>query len=726
MEQNQRLNRLYARTGVFWRWASNPTMRAIRSGLLLALPLVMAGCFALLINQLPIPAYQRAMLALFGPNWPLFGATVWSGTLGVLTLLMVFSISQQLTIGYNQKHPLAPINPIITALVSFSSLIVITPRIEGVGLTTQWTGSGGLFVGIIVALAATRLFLFLARRSRFSLHVEGSDAAIPQAFASLVPGFLTVLVFSSLSLFFDFLSGDDGIQQFLHNTLPSLFSLLDHPFGSTTAYIVIGQGLWFIGVHGANLLDPVNQIYTLAFEENLVAHAAGAPMPHIVTKVFLDTFVYMGGAGSSLCLLAALLLASKSSGSRKLAKLSILPGIFNINEPLLFGLPVILNPVFLIPFILTPLTLALCSYLAIVAGLVPLPLVSINWTTPPIIGGYIATGSIAGSLLQCFNLCLGTLIYIPFVKISDRIKADRRQEVLNGLLEVACSNRVSPSGKKCLDRSDEIGALARALANDLQTSLQTGAGLYVEYQPQINHLSGRVIGAEGLIRWQHPVYGLIPAPIMVAVSEDGDFIKPLGLWVLHEICGERKRLRHCGIDDAFRLSVNVSVLQLNDRNLLRKILDALTKHDLQPSLMGIEITESVALDLGAGHSKVLREIHQSGIAISIDDFSMGHSSPLYLKHFPVDVLKIDKTLSKDITENHTSVEIVTAIVKLCRALDVDVIVEHIENQAQIDLLRKLDCHIFQGYFFSKPIDGEKLLAYLQAANDRGLVVRSDA
>ncbi len=710
------IDKIFSDTAPAWHWAFNPTMQAIRNGLLLALPLVMAGSIALLINNLPIPAYQQAMEAIFGSNWRLFGATIWGGTFGVLALLMLYSISQQLTIEYNQKHPLEPVSPTISALVSFASLVVITPKIEGAGLAAHWSGSGGLFVGIVVALLATRLFLFLIKHLRVSLYAEGADTAIPQAFASLIPGIATVLIFTLVGICFNVFTGS-SIHQFVHDMVLYPFSLFRDTLGTSTAYIFICQLLWFVGIHGTNVLDPVtHQFYELAAQENLVAMAAGLPLPHIFTKLFLDTFVYMGGSGSSLCLLIALLIASKNDGSRKLAQLSLLPGIFNINELLLFGLPVILNPIFLIPFVFVPLILAFSGYFAVSLGLVPGPTIAVDWTTPPIVGGYTATGSISGSLLQCFNLALGTLIYIPFVKISDRIKEGRLKAAMNGLMDVACNNAVSPSGKKCLDRDDEIGALARALANDLQTALQTSEGLYVEYQPQVDHVSGVVIGAEALVRWRHPVYGFIPAPIMVAISEDGDFIKPMGIWVLNEACAERRRLHDAGVDDTFELSVNVSVLQLEDKTLPQKVLDCLKKHGLQPAMIGIEITESVALDPDAEHNKTLVQIHEIGVGISIDDFGMGHSSLLYLKQFPVSALKIDKALSKDVTSNQTCVEIITTIVDLCRALNVSIVVEFIENQEQIDLLRKMGCYIFQGYFFSKPVSGEKLLAYVQTTN----------
>ncbi len=700
-------------------WAFNPTMQAIRNGFLLCLPLVVAGCIALLINNLPIPAYQSEMARIFGPDWKKFGALVWQGTFGILSLPMLFGISQHIVILRNQRYPMEPVSPILAALVAFASLVVIMPTVNGDWLPTLWTGSSGLFVSIVIALVSTRIFVRLAsvRQLRLALYAEGSDAAIPQAFACLLPGILTVFIFAVVHFGFEVLTGRT-VYEFVHDLVLYPFSLFKDTLGTSIAYVFICQVFWFFGIHGANVLDPVtHQFYEAAMQANLAAQAAGQPLPNTVTKLLLDIFVYMGGSGSSICLLAALLIASKNNGSRRLAQISLIPGLFNINEILLFGLPVILNPIFLIPFVCVPLILMFTSYLAISYGFVPGPTVPVDWTTPPIIGGYVAAGdSIRGSLLQCFNLVLGTLIYLPFVRVSDRMKEERQKKAMSGLMDVACSNTVSPSGKKCLDRDDEIGMLARALASDLQRAIEKDEGLYLEYQPQVDHISGKVIGAEALVRWRHPAYGLIPAPIMVAISEDGDFMKPLGLWVFNEACAERRRWVDGGLDDDFEMSINVSILQLEDEMLPQKISDRLKHHELQPQMVGIEVTESVALDPDAQHNRVLHQIHNLGIGISIDDFGMGHSSLLYLKHFPVSTLKIDKVLSKDVATNQTCVEIIATIVELCRALNVDIVVEFVENQEQINILRKLGCYIFQGYFFSKPLPGEKTLAYVLEKN----------
>ncbi|MDR3323646.1 MAG: EAL domain-containing protein [Zoogloeaceae bacterium] len=698
-------------------WVFSPTLLAIRNGFLLSLPLVVTGALAILLNNLPLPSYQQGMESLFGPNWSRLGGLVWQGTFGILSLPMLIGISYYLTSLHNQHHAKEAVSPIIAALVALASLMVMIPTDNnGIDGFAPYFGTQGLFVSILVALAATRVFLAFAKIPRLQklIYSEGMEASIPQAFSCLVPGMLTVFLFAGFYLAFQAVVGM-SIHQAVHDALllPFRLEMFRSVLDSGIAYVFLTHLFWFFGIHGSNVLDPMTrELFASAVQANL---AAGMP-PAIITKPFLDIFVFMGGSGSSICLLAALLFSSRNDGCQRLARVSLLPGLFNINEILLFGLPVILNPVFLLPFLLVPLLLLLTSFLAVYYGMVPMPEAVLDWTTPPILGGYFATHSLSGSLLQVFNLILGTLLYIPFVKISDRVKEERQKKAMRALMTIACSNEVGPSGKKCLDRDDDVGVLARVLASDLERALKKNTGLYLEYQPQVDHHTGKAVGAEALVRWRHPVYGSIPAPIMVAISEDGDFMRPLGLWVLNEACAERARWRQHGVDEHFKTAVNVSIRQLDDITFPQQVVQCLERHQLPHQMIGIEVTESVALDPESLHNQILNQIHNLGFAISIDEFGMGHSSLVYLKYFPVNILKIDKALSQEVASSQTCVEIISTIVELCRALEVKIVVEFVENQEQIEVLLRLGCHIFQGYFYSPPLSGEKMLAYVQDMN----------
>ena len=696
-------------------------MLAIRNGFLCTLPLVVVGSLAELVNNLPVVWYQHEMLALFGSDWKQYGIMLSRGTFGCLSLPMLFGISYYQTLQYNRSHPLAPINPMIVALVSFASLVVMLPVGQGdQWFQANWLGSSGLFAGIVIALCSSRLFLLMTDIDmlRVRLYAAGVGSAMTQAFICMLPGMMTIMIFALASLALRSLTGL-SLHEWVHQLILYPFSLFQDSQGISIIYVFTCQLVWFFGIHGTNVLDPVtHQFYESVMNANLAAATAGLPAPHVITKLVLDIFVFIGGSGSSLCLVMAILLASRHKGNIHLAKLSFAPALFNINEILIFGLPVILNPVFLIPFVLVPLILLANSYIAITLGWIPEPLTKIDWTTPALIGGYMSTGgSLRGMLLQCVNIVIGTLLYWPFVRIADRIKEDQQKEAMTGLMDIACSNVVGPSGKKCLDHDDDVGELGRALAGDLQLALRENSGLFLEFQPLTDSRSGRVVGAEALVRWRHSVYGLIAPPIAVTVAEDADFVHALGLWVFHRSCEARKQWQLQGIEDNFKLAVNVSTRQLEDEYLADKFTAIMSRYDLKPSMIGVEVTESIALDPQSRHNHVLYEIHKRGLAISVDDFGMGHSSMLYLKYFPVSTLKIDQVLSKDVATNHISSEIIATIVDLCRSLDIEVVVEFVDNDEQIAALNRLGCYIHQGYYYSRPISSEHLVTYVQEHND---------
>jgi PTS system cellobiose-specific IIC component len=168
-------------------------------------------------------------------------------------------------------------------------------------------------------------------------------------------------------------------------------------------------------------LGPIlNAVYLPAINDNIAAFQAGLPIPHIVTLPFFDAFVWMGGAGTTISLIIALFIASKRKNNQNIAKLSAAPGIFNINEPMMFGMPIVLNPIYLIPFVLTPIILTIITYIAISSGMVPRTIAMMPWTTPPVIGGFLVTGSVMGSLLSLVNLAIGVVLYIPFIILGEK------------------------------------------------------------------------------------------------------------------------------------------------------------------------------------------------------------------------------------------------------------------------------------------------------------------
>ena len=199
------------------------------------------------------------------------------------------------------------------------------------------------------------------------------------------------------------------------------------------------------------------------------------------------------------CLLIAILVTSKRRNVKKLAKISLAPMLFNINELLLFGLPVIFNPMLLIPFILTPIVLTLTSCFAVATGLVGCTVQSVHWTTPVLLSGYTATGSVAGSALQLVNLVIGILIYLPFVRISQERYMHTLARDIEKLTVFFKQHEARGIEPALLVRRDRLGSTAKMLVSDFRYALKNG-DVHLWYQPQTDS-TGAVVGAEALLRW---------------------------------------------------------------------------------------------------------------------------------------------------------------------------------------------------------------------------------
>ena len=689
------------------------TLAAIRSALIVTLPLMFLGSLAELMISFPLDAYKEFMFRQFGPEWRMFGQSLKDATFSVMSLIMVFSIGHHLADQFNHDNPVLRANPVIAGLVAFTAFFCLLQQ-DGDALNRRWLGVAGLFVAILVGVFATRLFLYFFSIKRLHLHLPGGtpDIAIPQAFNAFIPGMLTVLVFAALGAAMQTFVGM-SLHEALYQIIRMPFDAIGEGLGRGMLYILSLHALWFAGIHGANVLDPItHDIYGAAMLANEVAAAAGEPLPHIMTKTFMDTFVFMGGAGTGISLAGALILFGKTQASRKIGIFSLVPGLFNINEVLLFGLPIVLNPLMLIPFLLTPVLLAAISYVAVATGLVPGTNVATEWTTPILLNGYLSTGSLSGSALQLANLVVGVLIYAPFVLIANKIKVKQINDAFRSLLRRSCAT--ADSSRRCLDHNDDAGSLARSLITDLEYDYRHGEGLFLEFQPQICSRTGRVVGVESLIRWKHPSYGLIPAPITVALAEDSGLIRPIGLWVFETACQVRKSWLDAGITD-LTMAVNVSALQL-ERSFPKQLLDIAARYDLPPSLMEVEVTESSALDSDKPESHILSRVYDAGFPVAIDDFGMGHSSLKYLKQFPVSVVKIDGAISREVVTNSICSDIVASITRLCRARNMLSVAEFVENEEQAALLRELGCDVFQGYLYSKSLLPSDCLQFIQKRN----------
>lgn len=248
------------------------------------------------------------------------------------------------------------------------------------------------------------------------------------------------------------------------------------------------------------------------------------------------------------------------------------------------------------------------------------------------------------------------------------------------------------------------------LENELRKAIEQEQ-FYIDYQPKINIFTGEVIGVEALVRWKHPELGRIAPNKFIPVAEDTGMIVPLGEWVLRQGCQQNKAWQEQGLPP-LKMSINLSARQFYQTDLLEVIKRTLRETGLDPKWLELEITESIFADIDQAVA-ILEKVKELGVHISIDDFGTGYSSFSYLKHLPVDTVKIDASFIRDIHQNKESQAIVKAIVAIAETLNLNVIAEGVENKEQLAMLSRDGCSQGQGYLFSKPLSSQDFVEYIK-------------
>ena len=238
------------------------------------------------------------------------------------------------------------------------------------------------------------------------------------------------------------------------------------------------------------------------------------------------------------------------------------------------------------------------------------------------------------------------------------------------------------------------------LENDLHRALQRNE-LIPYFQPIIDINSGELIGAETLLRWKHPEFGLMEPDRFIAIAEATGLIIPIGTWLLELICCQMIRWRNNGLY-LKRICVNISSRQFRD-NLLSVVQNALETSGLEPEYLELEIVESLLLEENQENNDTLKQLNDIGVRLSIDDFGTGYSSLSYLKKFPFDVLKINHSFIKELPDSKDDTTLVNTIINMAHGLSLEVVAEGVESAKQLEHLRSMDCHLAQGYYFSKPV-----------------------
>ena len=232
------------------------------------------------------------------------------------------------------------------------------------------------------------------------------------------------------------------------------------------------------------------------------------------------------------------------------------------------------------------------------------------------------------------------------------------------------------------------------------------------YQPQIDLDSGKIIGLEALIRWQHPQLGMVSPATFIPIAEETGLIIPIGNWVLREACRQQRIWQQHGLP-ALRIAVNISSIQFKEANFCQTLQQIILESGIEPHYLELELTESGIMSQAEHAINSLSELRQLGVKLAIDDFGTGYSCLSYLRNFPIDRIKIDQSFIRDIETTVANAAIVDAILALAESLGLKTVAEGVENQAELDYLRQHNCQEVQGYYFAKPMNADNFLNWYQ-------------
>lgn len=403
--------------------SENTYLSAIRAGMVTIAPLTIIGGLFMIITYLPVAGWEQRIEKVS----PLLAIPV-TATFGLLALFVSFAIGYDLGKRLKQE-------PLVSASLAALIFLLISVDPEKQVLVMDNLGSKGLFTAIIIALLVVPVQKFFTSRNLVIRLPENVPAVVYESFLSLVPMIFLVLLFWVIR----YVIGVDINAVIQTIFKPLLFALNTLPGILVYAFLV--TLLWSIGINGDNAMDAiVAPIFLQFLAANVQAVTQGQPLPYVTANGFFSTFVNVGGTGATLAL-ALLMINSREPSFRKISRLSLPTQVFQINEPIFFGFPIVLNPIFMVPYITSALVLTTGTYLLMQWNIIQRPFVNIPWTTPPIIGHYLVSGGDwKAAVWGVLSLLIAMGIYFPFAKAAER------QRLQKEALKAAEQNAVTQPG----------------------------------------------------------------------------------------------------------------------------------------------------------------------------------------------------------------------------------------------------------------------------------------
>ena len=391
--------------------SKNKILSAIRDGFLITVPIVIVG-------------WSEMVASVFGEGWEVYLDAVTSSTFDVVALTGVLSI------GYCYAREKG-VDKIAGGVVALTCFLIITPKTHIAyvneagkafsGFSFGNLGTSGMFLSMITAILSVSIFAWAMRKKLVIKLPDGVPPAVMDSFAALIPAAFAMVTFFIVNIIFTN-TAYGSAHAFIYEVLQAPLVGLGRSNLFEVIYQFLSTLFWFFGINGPavtnTIFAPIHKVLT---QENYEAAKAGIAMTNVFTSAFSDFFCNYGGGGSTLGLVILMAFTGKSNRIKTLGRLSLPAAIFGINEPIIFGLPIVLNPLMAVPFIFVPVLNTITATIATSIGILPITAgVQLPWTTPILFSGWLVTGSFVASLFQLAQLAMDMAIYFPFLKMLDR------------------------------------------------------------------------------------------------------------------------------------------------------------------------------------------------------------------------------------------------------------------------------------------------------------------
>ena len=481
--------------------------------------------------------------------------------------------------------------------------------------------------------------------------------------------------------------------------LPNLdpYSLFDG-----VIYELVRNLFWSIGINGHIIFAPYKAELYEATRVAIENHELlGTPLP-ILTTNFFDFYAGLGGAGNTISLVLCMLFLTKNRSYKALATAALILSFFNINEPIIFGLPIMFNPLLIVPFLIAPVAGLVIAYVATALGLVAPMTEIMSWMTPPLMSGYVGTGSTwTGAVLQLIIILVGVIIYYPFFKQMDNI-GNANASFAKSLSDDFFNYEGVESGKSAGAFFPEI--TSKFAAQKRITDLKNNGEFILYYQPQVNTRTGEIRSLEVLIRHRSESGEISPPTFLDDFAKVG-LMSELDLWVVETALKESAPLAD---SPNFKVSINMSPETCLVPDFTEKVLSMINQSALSYSQVEFEITEDMLIQDEHSTHRVLTSLREAGVKIALDDFGSGYSSIGYLSKYDFDKVKIDRSLVLNLN-NKNGRELFRLTAKLVKITGAETVAEGIETEAELEFMAEQNIHLIQGFYFYKPMPFEDVL-----------------